>query len=291
MTVHFLVPFFGQPRLLLETIASIQALANPDWRLSIVDDGWPTSEVPDRVNALTDSRIEYRRNDERQGTAGNLYRCLAIAAKEGAPIVNFLGADDLVEPNYVDVVKAAFDRCPEAVMVQPGVTVVDGAGTPIMPIGDRVKRVSGRSARRQGVVSDEPAVTRLMHGNWLYWPSLAIRREALGLTRWRADIDGISDFAHAVDMLLGGGAIVVDPTPAFRYRRHSGNDSSTRAKNGIRWEQEDRYYDEVAATLQARGWNRAARAAELHLGSRLHATMVRLRALADAPRIRASRPT
>jgi glycosyltransferase involved in cell wall biosynthesis len=279
MTVHFVVPFYGEPALFIETIRSICGLTNPHWRLSIVDDGWPTDEVAEHIAGLADARISYRRNEERKGTAGNLFRCLAIAEDHEAPIVNFLGADDLVEPNYVDVVRRALDRHPEAVIVQPGVTVIDEAGNPIMPLGDRIKRISGRSARRRGVVSGEPAVARLLHGNWLYWPSLALRRDALRRTRWRPDIDGISDFAHAVDLLLDGSSIVVDETPAFRYRRHAANDSSTRAASGIRWEQEDRYYDEIAGTLRAQGWDRAARAADLHLSSRLHAATVRIAAL------------
>ena len=156
-----------------------------------------------------------------------------------------------------------------------------------MPLGDRVKRVSGRSAHRRGVAAGEAVVAGLLHGNWLYWPSLALRRDALRRTRWRPGIDGISDFAHAVDLLLDGSSIVVDTTPAFRYRRHAGNDSSTRAASGIRWEQENRYYEEIAATLRAEGWFRAARAANLHLSSRLHAATVR----ASAVRARLGRGT
>lgn len=290
MTVHFVIPFYGRPALLVETITSIRALTNPDWRLTVIDDGWPTTEIPDHIGELADPRITYRRNAERQGTAGNLYRCLQVAAEGDAEIVNFLGADDLVEPVYVDVVEQAFARHPDAVMVQPGVTVIDEEGRPVMPLGDRIKRLSGRSARRRGVTSGEEAVTRLMHGNWLYWPSVALRREALSRTGPWVDVDGISDFAHAVDVLLGGGTLVVDPTPAFRYRRHASNDSSTRAASGVRWEQEDRYFRQIAATLRDRGWRRAARAAELHLSSRLHQSLVRASAVAARARSAGARP-
>lgn len=288
--VHFFVPFYGSPRFLVETVEAVRRSEDTRWRLTIVDDGWPTTEIEDHLARLGDPRIRYLRNETRQGTAGNLFTCIRMARERSeAPYVTFLGADDIVEPNYVDVVTSAFRWSSDAVMVQPAVTVIDESGEVHTPLADRVKRLSSWSSRRRGVVSGEHAVRQLMRANWLYWPSVSVRRDVLGRTHWRADIDGISDFAHAIDILIGGGSLVLESALAFRYRRHPTNDSSTRARSGVRWEQEKRYYQEVAAALRVHGWTRAARAADLHLSSRLHAAQVRLMAATAAVHARLRR--
>ena len=52
-----------------------------------------------------------------------------MRALSKAPIlVLALGADDALEPNYVEVVLAAFEAHPDAIMVHPRVKIMDGDG-------------------------------------------------------------------------------------------------------------------------------------------------------------------
>ena len=281
--MHVVVPFWGDPRYLIDAIASVRAQRNPDWLLTIVDDGYPGTVAPDHIAALADDRIDYVRNDERLGPNGNTYKASRLVRTE---YLCMMGADDLLEPGYVDVVTAHLDADDSVVAVQPGVTVIDSRGAERGGLADRVKARLGPGA---GLLEGERAARSLLAGNWLYTPSLTYRSSAVEKVPFHAGIDAIHDLAFVMDLLLDGGRLAVDPTPAFRYRRHRTSDSSVRARDGVRFDQEQRYFGEVAADLRRRGWTRAARAAELHLFSRLHAAKMSLDLLVarDTPRARA----
>ncbi|HEX8761057.1 MAG TPA: glycosyltransferase [Pseudonocardiaceae bacterium] len=268
--VHFVIPFYGADHYLFATIASAQRLNRADWTMTVIDDCNPDTKVADHIDQLDDGRIRYIRNEGNLGVAGNLYRALQVGAESSARYVTSLGADDLLLPNYIDVIDRAFRDYPSAIIVQPGVAIIGEYEQPIVPLADRVKRAASWSARRRGEIGGEDAVASLLRGNWTYLPSLAFRRDVIERTRARRDIDAISDLSHTIDMLLAGGTIALPAEIAFYYRRHAGNDSSTRARSGRRFDEERRYYQEISAELTRRGWTRAARAADRHLMSRLH---------------------
>jgi len=277
-TIHFVIPFYGRDQLLFDTITSALQLDRDDWMLTVIDDCNPATGAAEHVHQLGDPRLRYIRNDCNLGAGGNLYRSLLLGAGSGARYVTCLGADDLLLPNYIDVVDRAFRQHPDAIIVQPGVKVIDEHSRPIAPLADWVKGLTAWSARRRGEISGEAAVASLLRGNWSYLPSLAFRREVIGRTRERAGVDAISDLSHTIDMLMEGGSLALPPDVAFRYRRHAANHSSTRARTGLRFEEEKRYYREVGAELRCRGWHRAARAADRHLMSRLHEVVAKVRA-------------
>ncbi|MCX4748471.1 glycosyltransferase [Kitasatospora sp. NBC_01287] len=273
MSVDFVIPYYGDPEYLFATIDSVRAQHRQDWRLTIVDDGYPGNRAFEYIQTLGDDRIRYQRNDERLGPNGNTYKASQLAERE---FVCMMGADDLLEPDYLDVVLERLEADPQAIMVQPGVRLMDSDGNllPSAGLGDKVKHAISSSARKAGRISGEAAVKGLLAGNWLYTPSLTYRQSALSKIPYRPDIDACHDLAFVVDMLMDGGTLLVDPREVFRYRRHQASDSSQRAKDGKRFDEEARYYALIADELRGRGWNGAARAADLHLTSRLHALML-----------------
>lgn len=268
MAVHFVVPYYLDPRFLFEMMDSVRAQSVPDWKLTVVDDQYPGTAAEDRIRELADPRIAYVRNPENLGATGNVCHCMTLGELD---YITVLGADDAVEPNYVQVVEDAFRRHPDAVMVHPGVTVVDGDSAPTDSLADRVKRMASRSAWRKPELGGEEAIESLMNGNWLYVPAMCFRTDVVPRARELGKYKSIADLAWVTDMLLGGGTLALDPTAAFRYRRHAISHSSQHAKNVVRFDEERTYYEEVARVLEARGWNKAARAARRHLLSRLHA--------------------
>ncbi|MFC5996208.1 glycosyltransferase family 2 protein [Pseudonocardia hispaniensis] len=270
MSIHFVIPYYGDPGYLIDAVDSVRTQTVTDWELTVVDDGYPGRVVADHLASLGDSRIEYLRNLERLGPNGNTYKCSRLGRRE---LLCTMNADDLLEPNYVEIVSGHF-RDPSVVAVQPGVTVIDENGGAGDSLADRVKRVISARARSRGSIEGEAGVRSLLAGNWLYTPSLTYRAAAVTDIPFHEGIDAIHDLAFVVDLLLDGGRIAIDPTPAFRYRRHGASDSSTRARDGRRYDQEQRYFREIASQLRLRGWTRAARAAELHVFSRLHALKV-----------------
>ncbi len=267
MPLQILVPFYGDPGLLRRTVDSVLAQTDPDWTLTVVDDGYPDPSVAAFFADLSDPRVHYRRNPSNLGANGNYRHCLALADQDWLVM---LGADDELLPHYVATVRAAAAAHPTAAVIQPGVRVIDSDGTEVLPLLDRVKL---RLLRPRGdtVLSGAPLAASLLRGNWLYFPALAFRREPAQRAGFRPGLDVVQDLALVLDLVADGGSLVVLETVCFSYRRHPASDSSGRALDGTRFEEQRRYFRQAADQVDALGGHRAARAGRRHLLSRAHA--------------------
>lgn len=266
--IEFLIPYYGRPDYLHQTIASIRALHDTDWRLTVVEDAYPDGEAVEReVRALDDDRIRYIRNDQNLGNNRNTYRCIELAEGDWFAMP---GADDLLLPNYGQVVADLIRRHPEAVVVEPAVEVIDEASELHFPLPDRIKRMT-RPGKGEVVLKGDAGAASLLRSNWLYTPASCYRREALQKVPYRPDIDAAHDLAFIVDAIMGGGEVIVGTETAFRYRRHNSSHSSSFARSGQRFAQERKYFQDIQAELAELGWKHAERAARRRLLSRLNA--------------------
>lgn len=268
-TVDLMLPYWGEPEYLRETVRSVLAQTDPAWRLTVVDDAYPDPWAGAWLASLGDDRVRYVRNPENRGIQAVFRQCVELAEHE---LVAVPGSDDVLLPNYVAVVRAAHARFPHADIIQPGVRVIDEHGAVARPLADEVKQ---RLVRPRGtgtrVLSGEPLATSLLHGDWLYWPSLVFRRETVRATPFRPGLPIILDLALVLDMVLAGSELVVEPAECFAYRRHSASASSVKLLDGSRFAGEREYFDLAARLMAERGWRRAARAARTHVTSRLYA--------------------
>jgi glycosyltransferase involved in cell wall biosynthesis len=266
--IEFLVPYYGRPEYLHQTIASIRALEDTDWRLTIVEDAYPDGPAVERdVLALGDDRIRYLRNEKNLGNNANTYRCIELAEGDWFAMP---GADDLVLPNYGRVVADLIRRHPGAVVVEPAVEVIDEDSEPYFPLPDRIKRMT-RPGKGEVVLKGDSGAANLLRSNWLYTPASCYKREHLQKVPFREGIDAAHDLAFIVDAMMAGGEVVVGTEVAFRYRRHGSSHSSSFARSGQRFEQERKYFHDIQAELAALGWKGAERAARRRLLSRLNA--------------------
>jgi GT2 family glycosyltransferase len=269
LTVDIFVPFYGDPGLLKQTVGSILGQANPGWRLTVVDDGYPDDSIPGYFAAIDDSRVRYERNETNLGANRNYQKCLGLAEHE---LVVIMGADDLMRPNFVDVITAAHDRFPQAAVIQPGVQVIDEHGAPVRTLVDLAKqryympKVDGRTELR-----GETLAASLLNSNWLYFPSLCFRRSAVAAVGFQEGLNVVQDLALVIELIGRGESLVVDPELCFEYRRHGASDSSWRALEGTRFIEERDYFLQAAARMRELGWPKAARAAHRHVSSRIHA--------------------
>ncbi len=269
MTVDIVVPYWGDPRYLDELVASVRAQTSPDWRLTVVDDCYPDLTTGDRLAALADDRIGYLRHETNLGLVANFRACVAAATND---VVVLPGCDDLLRPRYVEAILAGLAAHPEADIVQPGVEVVDVSGRPHRPLADRVKAaLATTTGRGDRVLAGERLAASLLTGDWLYWPSLAFRRERLQSVDFRDDLPVALDLALLLEVVVGGARLLVLDETAFAYRRHAGSESSTALLDGDRFPDERAYFRGMTHELRQVGWTRAACAARVHLTSRLHA--------------------
>lgn len=269
-TLDLMLPYWGDAEYLRATVRSVLAQTDPHWRLTVVDDANPDPWAGPWLASLGDERVRYVRNADNRGIQAVFRQCVDLAEHE---LVAVPGCDDLLLPDYVAVVRAAFARFEDVDLVQPGVRVVDSAGAPAAPLADVVKQrlVRPRGGPGPYVLAGERLATSLLHGDWLYWPSLAFRRAAVQATPFRPGLPIILDLALVLDMVLAGARLVVEPTEVFAYRRHGASASSVKLLDGSRFAGEREYFELAERLVRERGWGRAARAARWHVTSRLHA--------------------
>ena len=267
--ITFAVPFYGDAALLDAALASVRAQTIDDWDLVVIDDAGPDgSAAAALVASITDQRVRYVRADTNLGLAGNWNRCLDAAT---APVVTLLHADDELAPRYAEVVLAAHARHREATAVYCGVEVIDRRGGVVRSLPDFVKRVV--RPRRDGdlVVEGDGGLASLMRGQYVFCPSLAFRRDALGPlrfdTRWRM----VLDLALLAELLFTGRRLVGIADVAYRYRRHGANESERLTAEATRFFEESALHREIAERARTLGWRRTARMAALMPTVRLHA--------------------
>jgi hypothetical protein len=270
--VDVMVPAFGDDALVRQTVISVREQTDPNWRLTLLDDGPAAGRDPGLgpwLRRLDDPRIGYHANSERQGVNRNFQCCVDASSAE---LVVILGADDLLLADFVARVRAVAAERPHLAFIHTGARVVDSDGAPCAPMADRIKALTSIKAGG-GVreVGGERLAASLLRGNWMYFPSVAFRRSWLVRHGFRPGYDVVQDLDLYLRILRDGGRAALLDAPGIQYRRHPASVSSERAQDGSRFVEERRFFAEAAADMTSIGWPRAARAARWHLTSRLHA--------------------
>jgi glycosyltransferase involved in cell wall biosynthesis len=273
MTIFdIMMPYYGDVALMQTAVRSVIAQTEQDWRLTVVDDG-KAEGVPEWFAQLGDPRVRYQRNESNLGVVGNYRKCVSMLEYERTVI---MGCDDVMLPNYLATILSVLRDHPDAAMIQPGVEVIDGTGRARGSLVDTAKRRI-YAPREQGrlLMQGEELALSLLRGDWLYFPSLCWRSDALKAVDFRDGLEIIQDLALIIDLAQRGEALAVDPNLCFQYRRHQHSISSTTAAAGHRFTEAKGYFLGVAERMDAQGWPRAAKAARNHYSTRIHAlTMV-----------------
>jgi glycosyltransferase involved in cell wall biosynthesis len=279
MPLDIFIPYWGDPGYMKQTVRSVLDQDSDDWLLTVVDDAYPDDEIQRYMAAIEDPRVKYIRKEQNAGITENYKTCVSLATED---VMVILGCDDVLLPNYVSVITAAHQRFPEAAIIQPGVRTIDGEGTVVRTLVDSTKQHIVRP-RAQGprLLSGEHLATNLMHGDWLYWPSLAFRTDKIRAVEFRSGFPIIQDLALVMDMVYRGDQLLLEPTVCFSYRRHSESASSTKLVDGSRFAGEREYFSVSAEQAKLNGWTKASRAAKLRLTSRAYALTLLPKALAS----------
>ena len=268
MTLDILMPFYGRVDQFRLAVESVLAQSDGEWRLVIVDDVYPDISAGEWARGLNDPRITYLRNEHNLGVSGNFNRCVSLIENDFAVI---MGCDDVMRPGYVARVARLQSQHPDADLIQPGVSVVDENGEPSSPLPDRVKSLlRPRGSKPQVLAGDELAAS-LLRGNWCYFPSLCWRSDRLREFGFREDRRVVQDLTLILQIVLSGGALVLDDETVFDYRRHAASVSSQGGVDGTKFAEERDVFYEAADRCDTLGWHRAARVARRHVPSRLNA--------------------
>ena len=268
MALDIALPFYGDVAFMKQTVQSILNQSDPNWRLVVVDDGYPDDTLPGWFARLQDQRIEYQRNINNLGANGNFQKCLGLLTAKYCLV---MGADDLLEPNFVERINDLIRVNPGISMIHPGVKVIDENNDFISTRSDQVKKSIRESQGISKVLSGEPLARSLMKGNWMYFPSIVWKTKTIQEIGFRPGFHVCQDLGLAMDLIMQGGEMALIEDEIFRYRRHQESDSSVKAINGERFKDERHFFTVMAKELKSIGWNSASRAAKVHSTSRLHA--------------------
>jgi glycosyltransferase involved in cell wall biosynthesis len=268
VTIDIMMPFYGRPDHFRTAVESVLAQTSAEWRLVIVDDVYPDLEPGRWAAALPDPRVTYVRNTANLGVSGNFQKCVELADAEHLVL---MGCDDVMGPRYVERISELIARFPDADLYQPGVDTIDQDGRPSRPLADRVKDLYRLDGQGGCEYSGERLAASLLNANWAYFPSLCWRTEQLKGRRFRDDLRVVQDLTMMLAIVREGGSMVVDDEVCFTYRRHSGSVSAEAAPDGSKFVEEAALFAAAEKEMSALGWHKAARAARLHVTSRLHA--------------------
>ncbi len=278
MPLDIFIPYWGDPGYMKEAVNSVLQQDNGDWLLTVVDDAYPDDEIQTFMSEMSDPRIRYIRKPQNEGITENYRTCVSLATQD---IMVILGCDDIMLPNYVDTILAAHAKFPDAAIIQPGVQVIDENSQLVETIADRVKQsVVKPKIDSTTALHGNRLATSLLHGDWLYWPSLAFRTQSLRSVDFRDGFPLIQDLAIVMDLVYAGNQLVVDPVVCFSYRRHASSASSAKIIEGVRFAGEREYFKVAAAQAKELGWKNAERAAKTRLTSRAHAITLLPQAIA-----------
>ncbi|GLZ52726.1 glycosyltransferase [Actinomycetospora sp. NBRC 106378] len=288
MLVDVMVPAYGDGALLRETVRSVIAQSDGHWRLTVIDDRADpcgTAELGNWLASLQDDRVRLLTNPVRLGINRNFQRCLDESSAE---FVQLLGADDRLLPDSVERVRRAATRHPDVAFIHTGASIIDADGRAVKPLVDRIKRAVSIRTAVDSVHGGEELAASLLRGNWMYFPSVVFRRDAVVPLGFRPGYDIVLDLDLYLRLLVEDRSCLLFASPGLEYRRHAASVSSEGAGDGSRFAEEVAYFAEAESMMRSHGWPSAARAARLHLTSRLHA-IVRAVALARARRWGAAR--
>ncbi|MFO7611646.1 MAG: glycosyltransferase family A protein [Clostridia bacterium] len=119
LNVTIAIPTFGRADLLREAILScLSQTFNEKYEILVVDNDPGTDSDSARIlHELNDGRITYYKNKENIGCLPNFNRCIELA--RGRYII-MLHTDDLLDPEFLDIVMPIVGKHPEIDMLVPG---------------------------------------------------------------------------------------------------------------------------------------------------------------------------
>lgn len=268
-SIDIMMPYYGDVAMMQAAVRSVLAQTDPDWHLTVVDDG-QAAGVPEWFAALGDARVSYQRNPVNLGVTGNFRKCVELAKRDRMVM---MGSDDLMLPDYVATVRQLEALAPGAGIVQPGVEVIDENGRVVG--GGLVDAAKRRIYKPKGPgphrMRGEELATNLLRGNWLYFPSICWRTEAVAAVSFREDLQVIQDLDLIIKLVERGEELIAGDRVCFQYRRHLSSESAKQALDGRRFAEARAFFLETADRLDSIGWKQAATASRRHRSARLHA--------------------
>ena len=98
--LDIMIPFWGEPRYLYETVEAVLSQTDARWHLTVVDDCYPDPGVPKYFEHLDHPQVTYIRNEENLGITANYERCIEMASADLVMLTKYINNSILVPLNH-----------------------------------------------------------------------------------------------------------------------------------------------------------------------------------------------
>jgi glycosyltransferase involved in cell wall biosynthesis len=257
-TITIAIPFYSGLDYLRVAVQSVARQTMSDWRLIVCDDGGGEEGVENWLRERGDPRITYSHNDTRLGIVRNFNRCLDLADTD---LVTILHADDRLLPGYCRLMTKSADKYPECVAFFCRAAIIDAKGRPCFSLPDYVKRFYVPAGDRAFFLKGEAGLTSILRGNFIMCPTVCYRTSLLGARRFATDWNMVQDLEFFCRLLIEGELLCGLRETVYAYRRHPGNATLAFNQSLLRFQEDARLYDGLAAKCESLGWAHARRVA------------------------------
>ena len=275
-SVSVVVAAYGEVPYLEETLSSLVNSQPDSIPIFVLDDFSPTSDVREVAHKFVD-RITYVRSEVNRGVSGSFN---AAADLVDTDYLMLVGPDDRVTSSLEGFLHTLDPSALDAVVIQPGVTVIDSRGNADNPLNDRVK--NWIAPKKDLLHFGEGLAVSLLKGDWAYNPSLLWKVSYLKEVRYDETLKTAMDLDILLKLAFEGKGLYRSSSKVFEYRRHSEAVSSKNA-GSQQFGEELSIHKWAYQLAQSKNWNKAAKWARLAITPRLHA-MLLLKGLPPADR-------
>lgn len=217
-----LIPAYN-PAFFEQALRSALAQTCPDIEIVVSDDS-PGPDIGAIARRYSDARVRYVRNEVNLGFAGNFTRCFTLARGE---YVKFLNDDDVLHPDCVRRMLAAFDEHPGVTLVTSKWRMINERHEPLKdvfataPLASVECRIKGRALGDHALAHNT---------NFIGEPTTVLFRKA-DITMQRDNIVHLAghDYVCLADLslwlrLLARGDAVYFPEELSLFRIHAGQE-------------------------------------------------------------------
>ena len=284
VTFGLIVPFFSDEKYLKEMLISVAAQTSDRWVCLVTDDSGRTNDAELTVRSMGNPKITYIKNETNLG----LGRCWNTGLEYmirtfDLTVVAVVHADDVLEPQFVEVSLRAHATNPEAVAVHTAVTVVDEENKKRFSFPDFVKfHVAPYKHSRSISTMGDTGLASILRGNFVFCPTVSFKADLISLPLFDPNWTMAVDLDLISRLLLQGQTIVGVPDFVYRYRRHRNNLTSQLTDTTVRFVEEIRFYKKISLECAAIGFVQSTKMASrmtmirLHILYRLLQKMVRM---------------
>lgn len=208
------VPAYGDPQYLEETLISLVKTQSDSVRILVLDDGSKSSYIKNLVKNF-EPRINYLHNSKNLGVSNNFNKALNIV---NSRFVMLVGHDDLMTGCMTLVVDNAKDFGQSPVAILSRVRTINSLGKRSMSLSGIVKSIL--TPKSTGCIPSKRFLLTLLIGNWVFNPSVIWDTDQLEDEPYSDQYLYCMDWELLLKLAYANRTCFYTTINVFLYRRH-----------------------------------------------------------------------